>query len=306
MKIIYPGSFNPWHAGHQYVHDFACRMAGQENVYVGIAKNPGKTTVDPEWVQWTMAPANLNVSVLDGATVDVCAKLGIRYMIRGIRPSYDLPQEANLDFWNKKLSGGKIETFFVLTPGEMDHLSSSAIRMAIDLGHDEAIAGFVDPHILARWKRKTIPNKFIYFGKSCIGKTTFFQRSGINAVECDKTVWKYFTENEKYSFKDYMKCAMVGRDRQQFELLIENIAGRIDWKDFLNPDYNYDAPALGVYFKHIDPNILANFKLVRMYLNPVDELVRLSYAQKKGLDKVLPHLDWAYQDSPFYDEEVML
>lgn len=306
MKIIYPGSFNPWHAGHQYVHDFACRMAGRENVYVGIAKNPGKTAVDPEWVQWTMAPANLNVSAFAGATIDVCLKLGIKYMIRGVRPSYDLPQEANLDFWNKKLSGGKIETFFVLTPGEMDHLSSSSIRMAIDLGHDEAIAGFVDPHILARWKHKEVPRKCIYFGKSCIGKTAFFNRSGIDAIECDKTVWKYFTENEKQFIKDRIKYALRVHDRQQFEFLVESIAKRIDWGDFLKSGYDYDAPALGVYFKHIDPNIIANFNLVHMYISPVDEPVRASYAKKKGLGEVLPHLDWAYQNPPFYDKEIML
>ena len=36
MKVLYPGSFNPFHAGHQYVYDTACEMFGKENVYIGV------------------------------------------------------------------------------------------------------------------------------------------------------------------------------------------------------------------------------------------------------------------------------
>ena len=58
MKVLYAGSFNPFHNGHQYVYEEACRLFGKENVIIGLAHNPAKGLEfekKAEFLKWTMA-----------------------------------------------------------------------------------------------------------------------------------------------------------------------------------------------------------------------------------------------------------
>ena len=36
MKVLYTGSFNPFHNGHQYIFDNVCKCFGKENVWIGV------------------------------------------------------------------------------------------------------------------------------------------------------------------------------------------------------------------------------------------------------------------------------
>jgi cytidyltransferase-like protein len=55
MKVLYAGSFNPWHKGHQYVYNCACEYFGKDNVIIGIGNNPAKQkTTSAEFIKWTM------------------------------------------------------------------------------------------------------------------------------------------------------------------------------------------------------------------------------------------------------------
>jgi len=307
MKILYPGSFNPWHAGHQYVYEFACNMVGKENVIVGVAQNSNKTSVSAQFLAWSISPTGATVKVINGAVADYCVSNGIEYMIRGIRPSYDLPQEASLDWWNKRISKGKVQTFFVMTPSGMDHISSSAIRTAIDLGHEESIESVMTPLILSRWKVGDIPSKYIFFGRSSIGKTTFLKNSKFNAINCDTRIWEIIYDK---SFKTYARRiifdAIEQRSMTALERAFRIISDRVDWVKLFDPLYSfcYDAAALGSYFKYIPQEVLSNFQLIKLSLK--DDKERMRRATEKGFQHKLEDLDWMYRDPDFWDETLEL
>ena len=184
--ILYPGSFDPWHKGHQFVYDCAKQLVGFENVVIAIALNQAKFKPDNEFknyadkakfLKWTMAPIGWsenekpNIVIVDSTSINMCRKVNANFMVRGLRPSYDLPQEAALDFWNRQLSNDNVKTLFFMPPDNYNHLSSSVIRDLLKLEQDSYLEGFIDPYISERWKNGKIPDKCLYFGKKCTGIT---------------------------------------------------------------------------------------------------------------------------------------
>jgi pantetheine-phosphate adenylyltransferase len=136
-KVLYPGSFDPWHVGHQFVWKSACELVGEENVWIGLATDVKKFKPSEqfpssiskcEFLKWALVPLKAQTIVVKNTSVETCREIEASFMVRGLRPSYDLPQEAALDFWNKKLSRGNIKTMFFMTPDNINHLSSTAIR----------------------------------------------------------------------------------------------------------------------------------------------------------------------------------
>jgi phosphopantetheine adenylyltransferase len=281
-------------------------MAGRENVFVGVAKNPSKNGPSASFTKWTLSPINAHILVFDGASVDVCKGVGIKYMIRGVRPSYDLQQEASLDWWNGRISNGEVKTFFVFSPSELDHLSSSAIKVAVSLNHDEAVRKFINPYVFARWKEGALPTRTLYFGRSCIGKTTLLTARGSRGVvEGDKRIWEYFSESQKSDIKRDMNIAINDRDKNFLNVVTRRIAYQVDWDDFFSIDSDYDVPVLGSYFPFIPVDVFAKFNLVRM-IGDNDE-ARREFAAKRGVSaKKLAGFDWAYKDPGFFDEEVVV
>lgn len=308
MKIIYPGSFNPWHAGHQYVYDEACKIVGKDNVFLGVARNDEKKEVNLEWLMWTLAPTGAKMIAVKGATVDACREHGIDYIIRGVRPSYDLPHEASMDWWNMRMSGGKVGTLFVFTPEGMDHVSSSAIKLALKLKHVDAVEDLVDPYILSRFTsgRTVPPKKCIFFGRSCVGKSTWIKANVHKVVDCDQSIWNGFGSVEMIGIKAVMKMAIEERDRELFDKTIKRIAETVNWHEFFilsTNEFNFDAAAIGVYFKYIPKEVFSQFLLVRL---TTSEEKRLERARSKSFEDKLEGLDWAYQDTPFWDKEITI
>jgi len=63
----------------------------------------------------------------DGLTIDICRKLGIRHIVRGVRNMLDFETERSIADANRRLAP-EIETIIIPTAQEFAHISSSAVR----------------------------------------------------------------------------------------------------------------------------------------------------------------------------------
>ena len=63
----------------------------------------------------------------DGLTIDVCRRLGIRHIVRGVRNMLDFETERSIADANRRLAP-EIETIIIPTAQEFAHISSSAVR----------------------------------------------------------------------------------------------------------------------------------------------------------------------------------
>jgi pantetheine-phosphate adenylyltransferase len=141
---IYPGSFDPVTLGHL---DVIRRAAGVfEHVTVAVVGNPSKQPmfsaaervafIAAELARPTAAGAaadpradltrRVDVVAFDGLLVDLCAQLGVRTVVKGLRGVGDLEVELRMAQMNRQV--GDVETVFLATAPEHSHLASSFVR----------------------------------------------------------------------------------------------------------------------------------------------------------------------------------
>lgn len=138
-KALFPGSFDPFTAGHLNILKRALTMFDEVVVAVGINSdkrgfydNEKKLEIIRE------ATAGLNgVSALsyDNLTVDLCHQLGIHHIVRGVRNMIDFETERSIADANRRIAPD-IETVIIPTAQEYAHISSSAVRDIIKHGGD--------------------------------------------------------------------------------------------------------------------------------------------------------------------------
>lgn len=63
----------------------------------------------------------------DGLTIDICRKMNIRHIVRGVRNMLDFENERAIADANRRLAP-EIETIIIPTAQEYAHISSSAVR----------------------------------------------------------------------------------------------------------------------------------------------------------------------------------
>jgi pantetheine-phosphate adenylyltransferase len=128
---IYPGSFNPWHEGHEDI----LKKALQVFDLVIVARG-----VNPEKLGKHTHPASVELSIKKGyrpyiETIDFSCLLvdvlkqrkDIDAVIRGLRNGHDLQYEMNQQYWNEDL-GLKVPVVYFVTDRKLAHISSSALR----------------------------------------------------------------------------------------------------------------------------------------------------------------------------------
>lgn len=138
-KALFPGSFDPFTAGHLNILKRALTMFDEVVVAVGINSdkrgfydNEKKLEIIRE------ATSGLNgVTALsyDNLTVDLCHQFGIHHIVRGVRNMIDFETERSIADANRRIAPD-IETVIIPTAQEYAHISSSAVRDIIKHGGD--------------------------------------------------------------------------------------------------------------------------------------------------------------------------
>ena len=128
---LFPGSFDPFTAGHLNILKRALTMFDEVVVAAGINQDKrGFFDMDQRLDIIRQATAGLKgVSCIkyDGLTVDICREMGIVHIVRGVRNMLDFETERSIADANRRLAP-EIETLIIPTAQEFAHISSSAVR----------------------------------------------------------------------------------------------------------------------------------------------------------------------------------
>lgn len=128
---MFPGSFDPFTAGHLNILARALTMFDSVVVAIGINQdkvgffsNPQKKDIISQAIA---GMDRVSVIEYDGLTVDVCRELGIHHVVRGVRNMLDFENERAIADANRRMAPD-IETIIIPTAQEFAHISSSAVR----------------------------------------------------------------------------------------------------------------------------------------------------------------------------------
>ncbi len=155
LKVVYPGTFDPFTRGHEDVVRRASRLF--EAVVVGIADSESKRPLFTAAERIAMArdvlAAHTNVQVMgfSGLLMDFVHSVEASVILRGLRAVSDFEYEFQMAGMNRNLYP-EVETLF-LTPAEQYlFMSSSIVREIASLGGD--VSSFVSPPVAARLAAK--------------------------------------------------------------------------------------------------------------------------------------------------------
>ena len=128
---LFPGSFDPFTAGHLNILRRALTMFDEVVVAVGINQDKrGFFSMDQRMDIIRQALSGLEgvrIIKYDSLTIDACRQQGIRHIVRGVRNMLDFENERAIADANRRLAPD-IETIIIPTAQEFAHISSSAVR----------------------------------------------------------------------------------------------------------------------------------------------------------------------------------
>ena len=139
---LFPGSFDPFTAGHLNILQRALTMFDEVVVAVGI--NIGKQGSFPNDKkidvirQATAGMEGVRIIHYDDLTINICRELGIRHIVRGVRNMIDFETERSIADANRRLAP-EIETIIIPTAQEFAHISSTAVRDILKHGGDTSL-----------------------------------------------------------------------------------------------------------------------------------------------------------------------
>jgi pantetheine-phosphate adenylyltransferase len=136
---LFPGSFDPFTAGHLNILKRALTMFDEVVVAVGINQDkPGFFSMEKRLDiirQATKGMEGVSVTQYDNLTIDACRQRGIHHIVRGVRNMIDFETERSIADANRRLAP-EIETIIIPTAQEFAHISSSAVRDILRHGGD--------------------------------------------------------------------------------------------------------------------------------------------------------------------------
>lgn len=139
---LFPGSFDPFTAGHLNILKRALTMFDEVIVAVGVNQDKhGLFTTEERLAiirDTVQGIKGVSVTNYDGLTVDICRQFGIRHIVRGVRNMIDFETERSTADANRRLAP-EIETIIIPTAQEFAHISSSAVRDILRHGGDTSM-----------------------------------------------------------------------------------------------------------------------------------------------------------------------
>lgn len=155
LKVVYPGTFDPFTKGHEDLVRRAAKLFDQ--VIVAIADSESKrpmfsTDERIAMAREVLAPyANVEVVGFSGLLMDFVHSVGATTILRGLRAVSDFEYEFQLAGMNRRLAPG-VETLFLTPSDKYLFLSATIVREIAVLGGD--IAAFVHPVTAKRMLEK--------------------------------------------------------------------------------------------------------------------------------------------------------
>ena len=136
---IFPGSFDPFTRGHANIVEQALQLF--DHVVIAIGDNVGKHSLlsltNRLRLIRRLYENNPKVSCVAYSTLtgELAEEMGAEAIIRGVRNSIDFEYERTMAQTNKRLFPG-ITTVILLTPPELNDVSSSTVRELLQFGRD--------------------------------------------------------------------------------------------------------------------------------------------------------------------------
>ena len=134
MKLLFPGTFDPFTTGHADLVERALRICDKLVIAVGIneGKNPMFSAEERVSAIGLYYKDNERVSVISysGLTADAVRECGADAILRGVRSGADFDMERTLADANLAVLG--VETILLVATPQLQHVSSSLCR---ELGH---------------------------------------------------------------------------------------------------------------------------------------------------------------------------
>lgn len=137
-RAIFPGTFDPFTAGHASVVKRALTFI--DEIVIGIGINENKNTHFPivkreEMIRhYYRNEPRVSVRSYDSLTIDFARQVDANLIIRGIRTVKDFEYEETIADINRKLTG--IETILLFTEPELTCVSSTIVRELLSYGKD--------------------------------------------------------------------------------------------------------------------------------------------------------------------------
>ena len=147
-RAIFPGSFDPITLGHVDIINRALPLFDEIIIAIGINSEKKYMFTLKERVNFIKEnyanEPKIKVETYTGLTIDICEKLNVDFILRGLRNPADFEFEKAIAQTNRKMS--TIETVFLLTSAETSFISSSIVRDVLRNGGN--VKGFVPNSVL--------------------------------------------------------------------------------------------------------------------------------------------------------------
>ena len=314
-KAIVSTSANPFHYGHLDIFRKAEGVFGAGNVKVIIAQNSEKSKVSVDKIKFHMNAYNIPYEIVtDIPIVDYCADQNINFIVRGIRNGVDAEYELKLDFANKEINPN-IQTIFIPTNDTFSNLSSSTIREFLKYKKLTIVERYMNKDALYRFinTKSTIP---VYFGRSCVGKSTYIARNIIDhhsGYDVDKYLWHILSMHIGQKQADEIKNQSHQLfDQNKLEKITNNINKVFDrnyWDLFFNEIDNddnklpsiLDWASVGNYWDSIPIEHRSRLKLIEFTCN---ETKRKQYIESKHFEHKIEKLDLMFKRPPIVDQTI--
>jgi pantetheine-phosphate adenylyltransferase len=155
MKVVYPGTFDPFTRGHEDLVRRASRLF--KSVVVGIADSEAKRpffSVDERlaMTREVLRPyPNVEVLSFSSLLMDFVHAQGARVILRGLRAVSDFEYEFQMAGMNRNLHP-EIETLFLTPDEKYMFVSATIVREIARFGGD--VSKFVHPLVSEGLRRK--------------------------------------------------------------------------------------------------------------------------------------------------------
>lgn len=294
IKAVISTSGNPFHYGHYDLYQRGEAIFGKGNVAVLIAQNLEKENTNINSLTALLQPYNMNVIILPSgiALARFLQEQNINFNIRGIRNAVDAEYELKLDFFNKEINP-IMNTIFIPTAETFSNISSSTIKQLFILGEEQLIKKYMNEDAFYRWKTKDediIIN--VYFGQSCVGKSTYLKNNNINCFDVDKHFNTLFnvSEEDKQQLLNVLNAPYEFRNcidkffktHNDWSKLFQYIFSNYETIDSEYPGkkvYNVDWAAVWMYWDYIPNQFKGYFRFIEL-TNTMEN--RIEYGKRKG------------------------